>query len=165
MRRHHELPFGAELTLAGVRFRLWAPRAKDVALVLNDGPRVPMQAEPEGWFSMTSDKAGVGSRYRYLVDGVACPDPASRFQPDGVHGASEVIDPTAYEWGDVSWRGLRWHELVIYELHLGTFSHSGDFLGAIAHLDHLSELGVTADRKSTRLNSSHSGESRMPSSA
>jgi maltooligosyltrehalose trehalohydrolase len=144
MRRHRELPFGAELTLAGVRFRLWAPRAKDVALVLNDGPRVPMQAEPEGWFSITTDKAGVGSRYCYLVDGVAYPDPASRFQPDGVHGASEVIDPTAYEWRDASWRGLRWHELVIYELHLGTFSHSGDFLGAIARLDHLSELGVTA---------------------
>jgi 1,4-alpha-glucan branching enzyme len=145
MRRHHELPFGAELTADGVRFRLWAPRAKDIALLLEDPqrPAVPMVAEADGWFSLTSEEAGPGSRYRYRVDGAGYPDPASRHQPDGVHGISEVIDPGAYEWRDGAWRGRPWHELVIYELHLGTFSESGDFTGAIAHLDHLVSLGVT----------------------
>ena len=144
MRRQHELPFGAQLTAGGVRFRLWAPRAKAVALVLEDGPELPMQTEPEGWFALTTDDARAGSRYRYRVDGAPYPDPASRFQPDGVHGASEIIDPAAYEWRDASWQGRPWRELVIYELHLGAFSDRGDFIGAIEHLDHLAQLGVTA---------------------
>src|ERR1700732_2779279 len=77
MRRHHELPFGAELTSDGVRFRLWAPRAKEVAVRV-DRPMgtVPMRAEPDGWFSVTTGEAGPGSRYRYIVDGAAYPDPA-----------------------------------------------------------------------------------------
>ena len=138
MRRHHELPFGAEPTGDGVRFRLWAPRAKGVAVRLEGlVEAIPMNPEPDGWFSVTTDQAGPGSRYRYIVDGAAYPDPASRFQPAGVHGASEVIDPGAYRWRDAKWQGRPWHELVIYELHLGAFSESGDFAGAIGHLDHL----------------------------
>src|SRR5438105_1656400 len=146
MRRHHELPFSAELTADGVRFRLWAPRARKVELLLEAPPipALPMIAEPGGWFSLTIGRAGAGSRYRYAVDGAVYPDPASRHQPEGVHGASEVIDPEAYEWRDADWRGRPRHELVIYELHLGAFSERGDFTGAIAHLDHLVELGVTA---------------------
>ena len=144
MRRHHELPFGAELTGGGVRFRLWAPRARDVALVLEDDGAIPMPAEPDGWFSVTTDRAGAGSRYRWEVDGQFFPDPASRYQPAGVHGASEVIDPSAYRWRDARWRGRPSHELVIYELHVGTFSERGDFAGVMSHLDHLGELGVTA---------------------
>src|SRR4029077_13529012 len=99
MRRHHELPFGAELTGDGVRFRLWAPRAKDVALLLEDAERsphphpppqagagggsaamIPMLPEADGWFSLTTDRARPGSRYRYRVGGSAYPDPASRHQ-------------------------------------------------------------------------------------
>lgn len=144
MRRHHELPFGAELTPDGVRFRLWAPRAYDLALLLEGGPAIPMQAEVEGWFSTTTDRAGAGSRYRYRVDGEAYPDPASRYQHEGVHGASEVIDPGAYSWRDGDWPGRPVEELVIYELHVGTFSQSGDYIGAVRYLDHLVELGVTA---------------------
>ncbi|TMK12166.1 MAG: hypothetical protein E6G72_06560, partial [Alphaproteobacteria bacterium] len=146
MRRHHKLPFGTELTADGVRFRLWAPRAHKVELLLEAPaiPALPMVAEPDGWFSLTTGKAGAGSRYRYSVDGAPYPDPASRYQPDSVHRASEVIDPAAYEWRDADWRGRPRHELVIYELHLGAFSERGDFTGAIAHLDHLVELGVTA---------------------
>jgi len=146
MRRHHKLPFGTELTADGVRFRLWAPRAHKVELLLEAPaiPALPMVAEPDGWFSLTTGKAGAGSRYRYSVDGAPYPDPASRYQPDSVHRASEVIDPAAYEWRDAGWNGRPWHELVIYELHLGAFSERGDFTGAIAHLDHLVELGVTA---------------------
>jgi len=146
MRRHHKLPFGTELTADGVRFRLWAPRAHKVELLLEAPaiPALPMVAEPDGWFSLTTGKAGAGSRYRYSVDGAPYSDPASRYQPDSVHRASEVIDPAAYEWRDADWRGRPRHELVIYELHLGAFSERGDFTGAIAHLDHLVELGVTA---------------------
>ena len=102
------------------------------------------EQEPDGWWSVTTDRAAAGSRYRYRVDGGDYPDPASRYQPDGVHGASEVIDPGAYRWSDTGWRGRPWEEMVIYELHLGTFSESGDFAGAISRLDDLVELGVTA---------------------
>jgi malto-oligosyltrehalose trehalohydrolase len=152
MRRHHPLPFGAELVPeegpgdapGGVRFRLWAPRARGVALVLGQGERLPMLREPQGWWSIATDRAGPGTRYRYRVDGRDYPDPASRWQPDGVHGASEVVDPGAYRWSDTGWRGRPWEEIVIYELHLGTFSDSGDCAGAIAHLDALVALGVTA---------------------
>jgi malto-oligosyltrehalose trehalohydrolase len=170
MRRHHELPFGAELVSGGVRFRVWAPRAGSVALVLEEFPsadphpplagatgpslsrnagegfetRHTMLREPGGWFALTTERAAAGARYRYVVDSKAVPDPAARFQPDGVHGASEVVDPGAYSWTDTGWRGRRWEELVIYELHLGAFSESGGFAGAVTHLDHLAELGVTA---------------------
>ena len=129
MRRHHKLPFGAEPVADGVRFRLWAPRAHNVELLLEapQHPALPMVAEPEGWFSLTTGEAGAGSRYRYSVDGEPYPDPASRYQPDSVHDASEVVDPAAYEWRDAGWQGRPWRELVIYELHLGAFSERGDF--------------------------------------
>ena len=146
--RHHELPFGAEVCADGVRFRLWAPRARNVLLSI-EGPEperagIPMVAEPEGWFSLSTDRAAAGTRYRYVVEGMTVPDPSSRFQPEGVHGASEVIDPTGYRWHDAGWRGRPWEEIVTYELHVGTFSRGGDFAGAIDHLDHLRALGVTA---------------------
>src|SRR5437660_12504583 len=121
MRRHHELPFGAEPTGDGVRFRLWAPRAKGAAVRLEGlASVIPMNPEPDGLFSVTTSEAGPGSRYRYIVDGAAYPDPASRYQPDGVHGASEVVDPGAYAWTASGWRGRSWEEIVLYELHLGT---------------------------------------------
>ena len=144
MRRIHELPFGAQLTADGVRFRLWAPRANTVSLQLGAGSQIPMDPEPGGWFSLTTVNAGPGVRYRYLVDRQPFPDPASRHQPEGVHGPSEVVDPAAYDWTDLGWRGRPWEETVLYELHLGTFSDTGDFAGAIQHLDHIAELGATA---------------------
>jgi maltooligosyltrehalose trehalohydrolase len=146
MHRRHELPFGAETTARGTRFRLWAPRAKSVLLRLGAGEpaAMPMEREPGGCFSLTTADARPGSRYQYLVDGNAFPDPASRRQPEGVHGPSEVVDPEAYDWQDIRWRGRPWEEVVIYELHLGTFSRSGDFSGALEHLDHVVELGATA---------------------
>src|SRR5260370_42624769 len=104
VQRHHELPFGAEMHAEGVRFRLWAPRAEAVSLVLEDsGPNraeIPMRSQAEGWFSLTTDRAAAGTRYRYLVDGMRFPDPASRFQPEGVHGPSEAIAPAGYRWHD-----------------------------------------------------------------
>jgi maltooligosyltrehalose trehalohydrolase len=144
MKRHHRLPFGAELVDDGVRFRLWAPQARSVALRLADRPDQAMLREEEGWFALTTKAAAAGSRYRYVVDGQAVPDPASRYQPEDVHGPSEVVDPRQYDWRDADWPGRPWPEIVLYELHVGTFSESGDFTGVLRHLDHLVALGVTA---------------------
>jgi malto-oligosyltrehalose trehalohydrolase len=105
---------------------------------------LPMGREADGWFSLTTAVAGPGARYRYLVEGRAVPDPASRHQPEGVHGPSEVVDPRAYVWNDLGWLGRPWEEIVVYELHVGTFSETGDFAGAARHLDHIVEFGATA---------------------
>jgi len=144
MRRRHELPFGAEITSDGVRFRLWAPKAERVALRLHGTGDLPMMKEAGGWHQLTTGAAHAGSRYQYLIGDQAVPDPASRYQPEDVHGPSEVVDPGAYEWRDAMWPGRRWEEIVLYELHAGTFSESGDFAGIARHLDHLVDLGITA---------------------
>ena len=146
MRRHHELPFGAETTADGVRFRLWAPSASAVSLRIEDAPSlaIPMVCEEDGWFSLTTPVARPGTRYCYVFDGKAVPDPASRRQPAGVHGPSEVIDPAEYIWSDLGWCGRRWEEIVFYELHVGSFCETGDFGGVVRHLDHVQQLGATA---------------------
>ncbi len=149
MRRIHRMPFGAEAEPAGgVRFRLWAPAVADVALVLEQRGRtrdLPMPAVGEGWFSVHVDDARAGDRYRFrLPDGLCVPDPASRRQPDGVHGASEVVDPTTFAWPDDRWRGRPFHEAVFYELHVGAFTASGTFGAAAERLAGLAALGVTA---------------------
>ena len=143
------MPFGAELTAHGVvRFRLWAPAAQRVELLLYEGGAAhlePLQALPDGWFALESAAARAGSLYRYRIDGAQeVPDPASRCNPAGVHGASEVIDPCAYAWQDGGWRAPPWHSAVIYELHVGTFNAPGTYAAAVARLAHLARLGVTA---------------------
>jgi 1,4-alpha-glucan branching enzyme/maltooligosyltrehalose trehalohydrolase len=140
------MPFGAELLHDGVCFRLWAPAAKQVSLCLEDGDdELPMAAEAEGWYALTTHQAGAGSRYRFRIDGgMQVPDPASRFQPGDVHGPSEVIDPSAWAWRDTDWHGRPWEEAVIYELHVGSFTPQGDFAAVREKLDHLVQLGVTA---------------------
>lgn len=145
-RRVHAMGFGAHLLEGGVRFRLWAPDHDKIALRLEgqDTP-LPMRPQVDGWHELVTDRAGVGSRYRFqLPDGLCVPDPASRFQPDDVHGPSEVIDPSAYSWHCAEWRGRPWEEAVLYELHIGTFTPEGTFRAAIERLDHLVALGVTA---------------------
>ena len=142
------MPLGAALTDRGVRFRLWAPAAGMVELKLEDGQDAAfaeMRETGNGWFETTIPAAGAGSRYRYRIDGdVEVPDPASRYQPDDVQGPSMVIDPGAYAWRHDDWRGRPWHEVVLYELHVGTFTSDGTFDGVCGRLDHLVELGVTA---------------------
>lgn len=151
LKRSYDMPYGAQLAGRGVRFRLWAPSCEQVAVCLADGPdkscerRLPMDDCGEGWFELTVPRAGAGMRYRFEVnDGLRVPDPASRFNPDDVHGASEVIDPVEFDWTDVKWCGRPWEEAVIYELHVGTFSPEGTFAGVMERLDYLAELGVTA---------------------
>ncbi|MGE0746829.1 MAG: malto-oligosyltrehalose trehalohydrolase [Rhodospirillales bacterium] len=144
-RRAHAMPFGAGVLEDGrTRFRIWAPAARSMSVRLPDRT-LPMSAAGGGWHETVSDAAPAGTRYRYVVDGgTEVPDPAARFQPDDVHGASEVIDPRAYAWSDGAWRGRPWHETVLYELHVGTFTAEGSYAGVAARLDHLAELGITA---------------------
>jgi maltooligosyltrehalose trehalohydrolase len=143
----HEMPFGALPSLeGGVDFRLWAPGQETVSLVLEEaGEALAMARDDDGFFALRTDRARPGSRYRFrLEDGTQVPDPASRFQPADVHGPSEVIDPVAYAWRMPEWTGRPFADAVLYELHLGTFSPSGDYDGLREKLDHLAELGVTA---------------------
>ncbi len=152
--RRHNMPFGAELLEDGrVRFRVWAPAAREVDLCLWDpgterGPprsTLPMTAELEGWFDLITDLATPGTPYRFRIAGeMQVPDPASRFQPQDVHGASAVVDPAAWHWQDTNWRGRPWEETVLYELHVGSFTPQGNFAGVQGKLDYLAELGVTA---------------------
>ncbi len=146
--RCHAMPFGTDITPQGVRFRLWAPGCSSVRLCVENGMHcllLPMNRQPGGWFDLLVPDAHPGTLYRFeVMEGLRVPDPASRANLDDVHGASVVVDPTAFCWQDDAWRGRRWEEAVIYELHVGTFSIEGTFAGAMKHLDHLVDLGVTA---------------------
>jgi malto-oligosyltrehalose trehalohydrolase len=136
------LPFGAALGAHGrTRFRLWAPAQKKPLLAIEGAAPLPLEAERDGWFSLET-RAPAGTRYRYqLDDGTQVPDPASRFQPDDVHGPSMVVDPGAYAWKHKTWRGRPWHEAVIYEAHAGCL---GGFRGIAKELPRLAKLGITA---------------------
>ncbi|MGE5547766.1 MAG: malto-oligosyltrehalose trehalohydrolase [Solirubrobacterales bacterium] len=144
MRRRHAMPFGAEVEAGGVRFRLWAPDAEAVALHIPGRPDVPLTQNGEGWVEAVVADAGSGTRYGFRVGDLVVPDPASRHQPEDVHALSEVIDPAAFDWSDGAWSGRPWEEAVVYELHVGTFTPEGTFRAAIAKLDYLVSLGVTA---------------------
>jgi maltooligosyltrehalose trehalohydrolase len=147
MKRRHDMPFGAECLNHGVRFRLWAPAARQVELCIEDNAskQIPLESRGHGWFELTTREAGPGTRYRFRIDGSQLvPDPASRFQPNDVHGPSEVIDAEAFNWQDSDWRGRPWEEAVIYELHVGAFTREGKFSSVRERLDHLAETGVTA---------------------
>jgi malto-oligosyltrehalose trehalohydrolase len=135
--------FGAEVERGGATFRLWAPAAKRVEVMLD---RVyPMQARPEGWYEVMIPHAGAGTLYKYRIDGeLEIPDPASHFQPQDVFGPSEVVDHDRFEWRTNEWRGRPWEHAAILELHVGTFTPGGTFRGAIDKLDHLREAGLTA---------------------
>ncbi len=139
--RHGAVHLGGNTT----RFRVWAPRARKVLLRLLT-PRelaIPMQACAPGYWEAVVEDAPAGARYFYrLDDGPDRPDPASRCQPEGVHGPSEVVNPE-FPWQDSSWRGLVWPHCVIYELHVGAYTPQGTFEALIPHLDYLHELGVT----------------------
>lgn len=135
--------FGPAPCDGNIRFRLWAPEQATVVLAIEGRPPLPMASEPGGWFTLTT-AATAGARYRFqLPDGSTVPDPASRFQPEDVHGPSEIVGRDAFRWSDDRWRGLSWHDAVIYELHVGTFTPEGSFRAAAARLPYLKSLGVT----------------------
>jgi maltooligosyltrehalose trehalohydrolase len=132
--------FGPVISGAKVQFRLWAPAARNVAVVVEACQPVPLVHTADGvWWGECV--AGHGSRYRFLVDGISVPDPASRFQPEDVDGPSQVIDGLAFGWECSGWRGRPWRETVLYEVHAGVL---GGFDGVRSHLARLAGLGITA---------------------
>ena len=155
MRREEgwELDLGARpLDSSRVHFRVWAPHAKQVSINLMGQselairPPVQMNPNERGYFELMVSGVEPGARYRYVLDGQKeRPDPASRFQPEGVHGSSEVIDPEAFQWSDDGWAGIPFHQLIIYELHVGTFTKEGTFQSIIPFLEYLRhDVGITA---------------------
>ena len=150
-------PIGAEPSADGTHFRVWAPAHHVLDLVLLDPSAgevpdalvverrqtIPLEAEPGGYFSAFVPGAAPGDLYFFgLEDGSLSPDPASRFQPVGPFGPSEIVDASTFEWTDDGWRGLARHEHVIYELHVGTFTPEGTWSAAEARLAGLADLGV-----------------------
>jgi maltooligosyltrehalose trehalohydrolase len=141
-------PFGAVPCETGVRIRVPAPEVRELSLVLHDGGaagRYPLRdREGDGTFDVVIEGAAAGDRYGFSLDGGPLrPDPASRFQPEGVHGPSEIVDPGTFAWTDREWRGVAPRDLVLYELHVGAFSPEGTFAGARHRLPLLRDLGVT----------------------
>src|SRR5574337_1022729 len=140
---------GAWPAADGVHFRVWAPEAHDLQLLIEsrDGCTAihcPVR-QPDGTFSLTVSAAHSGDYYAYRIDGRGpFPDPASRFQPEGVHGPSMIVDPTAFRWHDRTWKGVTAAQLIFYELHVGTFTPEGTFVALIARLPELVALGITA---------------------
>jgi len=140
----NERHFGARLTSEGTTFRLWAPAARRVDLLLEQ-QRHPLTSCKHGWFETDVPDAKAGTRYKFRIDDeIDVPDPASAFQPDDVFGPSEVIDPANYAWRARDWRGRPWHETVLLEAHVGTFTQDGTYRAMIDKLDHLVETGITA---------------------
>jgi maltooligosyltrehalose trehalohydrolase len=145
------LPVGAEAQLGGgVHFRVWAPDRQRVTVQIASGDEkavqpFPLTAEGDGYFSGLHPTAAIGDRYCLLVDeeDLRLPDPASRFQPEGPHGPSEIIDPAAYGWRDAAWNGVRLAGQVIYEMHVGTFTREGNWAAAERELAELAAAGIT----------------------
>jgi len=129
-------------------FSVWAPKAKEMTVKVVSGQAVgtvPLQLDESGCFSGVIPGVVAGDHYFYRPDdGAPRPDPVSRYQPDGVHGASQVVDPGLFGWQDHNWVGIALEQYVIYELHIGTFSPEGTFAGVIPHLEYLVQLGITA---------------------
>lgn len=131
----------------GTFFRVWAPFANQVLVqIARDGKKrlVPLKIEDRGYFTNRVEDVRDGDIYRYVVDGSELPDPASRFQSEGVHGPSQVVDHSLFRWDDRAWHAIPAEQYVIYELHVGTFTREGTFDAIIQCLDYLKELGVTA---------------------
>jgi len=144
VQRH--LPIGAEiLDGRGVHFRVWAPRRTDVEVVFEEGRSLTLEPETEGYFSGFDELATSGTLYRLRLDQSRqlLPDPASRFQPSGPHGPSQVVDARAFKWTDDRWGGVQLQGQVIYEMHIGTFTRDESWGSASKHLAELAELGIT----------------------
>jgi len=139
----NERQFGPRLTADGALFRLWAPAAKRVDLLLEKSHA--MRRGEDGWFVADVPGVTAGARYKFRIDDdIDVPDPASAFQPGDVSGPSEVIDQASYRWRAADWRGRPWPETVLIEAHVGTFTPEGTYRAMIGRLDHLVDSGITA---------------------
>jgi maltooligosyltrehalose trehalohydrolase len=139
---------GAELIGTKISFRTWASDKSVVALVLTDDTgapvnEMPMSRDTEGYYQLEVPDICAGTLYQYRLDDRLFPDPASRFQPLGVHGPSQIVDPSTFRWTDADWRRPNIDDFVIYELHIGTFTPQGSYLAIIDHFEHLVRLGIT----------------------
>ncbi len=132
----------------GVSFKVWAPERDDVSVKIVSGRKareIPLEKDEKGYFTGVVDGVGAGDLYVYVLDQENYyPDPASRFQPEGVHGPSQVIDPYEFSWNDEEWKVTSRKDFIIYELHVGTFTREGTFESIIPRLDYLKDLGITA---------------------
>ncbi len=139
-------PIGAEICPEGAHFRVWAPERGRIAVLIEGRAPLAMEPEPDGYWSGFAEGAKAGDRYRLQLDGgQSYPDPVSRCQPEGPHGASEIVDPAAYRWSEQErhWGGCRLKGQVIYELHIGTFTAEGTYRAAERELERLAALGIT----------------------
>jgi maltooligosyltrehalose trehalohydrolase len=140
---------GAEIMAGGVSFRTWADKKKQVSLAIlaDDGSilrELPLYEESDGYRSVLDSASGAGTLYKYRLDGDLFPDLASRFQPKGVHGPSQVVDGRSFAWTDSDWTPQKLQEFVIYELHVGTFTFDGKYASIIERFDHLKKTGINA---------------------
>ncbi len=136
---------GAVPLSSGVQFRVWAPDLPELQVAFENGPRVALKKSPDGTFAGKVPDIRPGALYRFMMrDKGPFPDPVSRFQPQGVHGPSEIIDPSRFAWTDQSWKGVPLRDLVFYELHVGTFTPEGTFAALSERLPYLADLGITA---------------------
>ena len=139
------LHLGATLQETGTIFRVWAPRCTSLDVVIEGRRPMPLSPRDHGLFELQVPGIAAGMKYQYRLDGERYrPDPVSRFQPEGVHGPSVIIDATRFPWTDQGFRGHALADLVFYELHVGTFTAAGTFEAVIPHLQQLVDLGVTA---------------------
>ncbi|MDD5533920.1 MAG: hypothetical protein PHC52_14095, partial [Syntrophales bacterium] len=134
------MPVGAEFTPAGVHFRVWAPARKKVQVAVksipgrkSDSLLVELVSEKDGYFSGTVESIPAGTLYQFKLDNQEklIPDPASRFQPEGPHGPSEIVDPGTFAWTDAGWEGVRLEDQIIYEMHIGTYTPEGTWQAAL----------------------------------
>jgi len=143
-----QLETGANVQPNGsTAFRIWAPKCRQVEVKLHSKKEkrtLPMELDENGFFSVSAQAFAAGTRYSYILDKEKeRPDPCSRYQPDGVHGPSEVVDLSGHVWQDEGWKGISSADLVLYEMHTGTFTESGTFEGVIEKLPYLKKLGIT----------------------
>jgi len=139
------LHLGATLQEGMTTFRVWAPRCRSVEVVVEGRKPEALTGREDGVFERSLAGLGAGTRYQYRLDGERYrPDPVSRYQPEGVHGPSVVVDPARFPWTDQGFRGHALADLVFYELHVGTFTAAGTFEAVVPHLPQLVELGITA---------------------
>ncbi|WP_354002088.1 malto-oligosyltrehalose trehalohydrolase [Pseudotabrizicola sediminis] len=141
----HKMRFGAEVRQTGSRFALWGPKCRSVGLKLQRRKVIPMQRDDAGWHRVDVPGVGAGARYKNVIGcGKQIADPASRFQPAGVEGFSEVIAPELFRGRAPRWSGRPWEETILYQLHIGTFTPDGTWAAAMDRLDYLARLGFTA---------------------
>lgn len=155
MRTEGAMEIGASFQ-DGCKFTVWAPLLKAVAVKIVDSAEqasekgaadalLPMEKDERGYWHASAANLPAGTRYKYQLEGEeSWPDPASRFQPEGVHGPSEVVDHSQFDWQDGDWQGIPLTDYIIYEVHIGAFTSAGTFEAAIARLPDLVELGITA---------------------